>query len=133
MPLIVACNETLLMGGAEKVDGLRSAGVEFIGIPLDATEVMPLAGVLEELTRRYEATNVLVEAGPGLLGRLFEQNLVNEAWVFIAPMLLGDEQAKHGVVGNVIEQLGDATKLRLISQRRRGDDIILRYRVSDIG
>ena len=84
---------------------------------------------MRELVERYETTNVLVEAGPGLLGRLFEQRLVNDAWVFIAPLLLGDENAIPCVTGRDAARLTEGVAMRLLVTRRRGDDLMLHYRV----
>ena len=90
---------------------------------------MPLDTLLRDLVTRHDATNVLGESGAGLLGELFRQKLVQAAWVFIAPMLLGDEHAAGALRGLHVDQLTEATPLRRVHQRRRGDDLILRYRV----
>lgn len=127
-PTTIACHETLLEAGAEKARLVHEAGVELIGIPLDG-EALPLEPVLRALADRHDATNVLVEAGAGLLARLFEQQLVNDVWVFIGPRLLGDERALPAVRGRAAPSLGDAVPFRLLEQRRRGDDIVARYRV----
>lgn len=127
IPLSVACNDSLLRAGEKKIAALESAGVEVLGIEM-GNEVMPLASVLKELAKRHELTNIMVEAGAGLLGKLFEQKLVNEAWVFIAPKLLGDEKALPCVKGFDTPVLSDAQQFTLITSRQRGNDIVLRYR-----
>lgn len=126
VPLIVACHEAMISGGNEKIASLEAAGVEFIGIPLNEI-AMSLAPVLRELVIRHDATSVLVEAGAGLMGKLFAQQLINEVWVFIAPKLLGDEQALPSIRGLDIATLSAAKRLKLIRQHRRGDDVVLRY------
>ena len=126
VPLIVACHETMISGGNEKIASLEAAGVEFLGIPLNEI-AMSLAPVLRELVIRHDATSVLVEAGAGLMGKLFAQQLINEVWVFIAPKLLGDEQAMPSIRGLDIATLSAAKRLKLIRQHRRGDDVVLRY------
>ena len=75
-------------------------------------------------------STVLVEAGAGLLGELFRQQLVNEAWVFVAPKLWGDEQAYPCLRGLTVD--GVTAGFRLIPQdvRIRSGDVVLRYRVS---
>ena len=107
---------------------MRSAGVELLGVPAEGSR-LPLSTVLRELVAHYETTNVLVESGAGLLGDLFRGGLVNEAWVFIAPRLLGDEEAMPCVRGLSVEALTDGVDLKLMDVRRRGDDVVLRYRV----
>lgn len=112
----------------ERVADLSAAGVEVIGLPMVDDDV-PLAPMLRELVRRHETATVLVESGAGLLGRLFRKHLVNSAWVFVAPTLLGDEHAYPCVRGIHVEDLAAGTRLVLQQVTRRRDDVVLRYRV----
>ncbi len=107
---------------------LGSAGAELIGIPGDQNS-FSLTDALRTLSERHEVTNVLVEAGPGLLSGLFEMNLVCEAWVFMAGLLLGDDAALSPLRGYQRDILDQALRLDLLSHRQRGGDAILRYRV----
>lgn len=45
--------------------------------------------LFEAVCARYGITNLLVEAGPGLLGALFEEDLIHEAIVYVAPDAAG--------------------------------------------
>ena len=127
-PTIIACCETMLADPCSRAVALRDAGVELIGVPAD-NAVLRLEQLLRELVARHEITNVLVEAGARLLGRLFAQRLVNEAWVFIAPLLLGDEQALPCVRGLTVDALTDGLALQLRETRQRGGDVMFRYGV----
>ena len=109
---------------------LRAAGVELLGIASEAAG-LPLEPVLRELVNRHDVTNVLVEAGPGLLRRLFEPGLVNEAWVFVSPLLLGDEEALPPIKGFTVSRLTEGIPMGHPYVRQRGSDVILRYRVGD--
>jgi len=51
-----------------------------------------IAPALRVLARRGVAT-VLVESGGGLLGKLLAEGLVDEAWVFVAPIVVGERDA----------------------------------------
>ena len=128
-PTVVACGEDRLQADADGAELLRRAGVELLGVPRTGSE-LPLERVLRELVLRYQATHVLVEAGPGLLGRLFSTQLVNEAWVFVAPVLFGDERALPCVRGLTVDALTDGCRLDLWNVRSRGGDLVLRYGVS---
>jgi len=44
-------------------------------------------------------TNLLVEAGPNLVGALFDQNLIDEFRVFVAPTVIGGENALGPIGG----------------------------------
>ena len=74
-----------------------------------------------------EASGVVVTGGAGLLGRLFRERLVNEAWVFTAPLLLGDEHAVPCVRGLTADELTDGVAMETIGVHRRGDDVLVRY------
>ena len=101
-----------------------------LGIASEAAG-LPLEPVLRELVNRHDITNVLVEAGPGLLRRLFEPGLVNEAWVFVSPLLLGDEEAVPPIKGLTAARLTDGITMGHPYVRQRGGDVILRYLVGD--
>lgn len=128
-PTVVACGEDRLRADPDRAAALRRAGVDLVAIKTVGGE-LPLETVLRELVLRYETTNVLVEAGAGLVGRLFRQRLVNEAWVFVAPKIFGDDEALACVRGLTVETLTDATPLQLWNVRRRGDDVVLNYGVN---
>ncbi|MCZ6835604.1 MAG: bifunctional diaminohydroxyphosphoribosylaminopyrimidine deaminase/5-amino-6-(5-phosphoribosylamino)uracil reductase RibD [Planctomycetota bacterium] len=127
-PTHLVCRESMLDPNDPKQSKLIEAGVTLIGMASDGS-TLELTPILESLVERFDATNVLVEAGSGLLGLLFQQRLVNEAWVFIAPKLLGDEEAMPSIKGHQTPLLNDAIGMKLIHQCRRGDDLALRYRV----
>ena len=128
-PTVVVCGEDRLRADPDRAQALRTAGVDLVTVPMVGEE-LPLDAVLRELVMRYEITHVLVEAGAGLLGRLFRQRLVNEAWVFVAPKIFGDDEALACVRGLTVEALTDATPLELWNVRRRGDDVVLNYGVN---
>jgi diaminohydroxyphosphoribosylaminopyrimidine deaminase/5-amino-6-(5-phosphoribosylamino)uracil reductase len=126
-PLTVVCDETRRGGDAGVA--LAARGVEVVGAAA-AGDGLPLEPVLRDLAGRHDLTTVLVESGPGLLGRLFAARLVCEAWVFTAPRLIGDGAAVACVDGLRVDALADATRLETIGVHRRGDDVLARYRVT---
>lgn len=133
VPLVIACHARVRDGNAAKVKALEQAGAEVLPINSPAStsaDDLSLEELLRQLVQRYDVTNVLVEAGPGLLSRLFQLGLVNEAWVFIAPLLIGDHCAPAAVGGMNVDRVTDGTRLQLIDHRQRGSDIVLRYRVN---
>jgi diaminohydroxyphosphoribosylaminopyrimidine deaminase / 5-amino-6-(5-phosphoribosylamino)uracil reductase len=76
---------------------------------------------------------VLVEAGGGLLGRLADERLLDEAFVFVSPLLIGDARAPRAVRGLAPSLLAAIPRARLLSVRRRGDDALLHLRWSTSG
>jgi diaminohydroxyphosphoribosylaminopyrimidine deaminase/5-amino-6-(5-phosphoribosylamino)uracil reductase len=125
-PLTIYCADEALAQQQRKVATLTALGTEIVG--MGAEGEITVDGVLRHLVDVHHATNVLVEAGPGLLGRLFEGDLVDEAHVYIAPMLLGDEQAKPAVRGRVAERLADGKRFTLDRVKRIENDVMMVYR-----
>jgi diaminohydroxyphosphoribosylaminopyrimidine deaminase/5-amino-6-(5-phosphoribosylamino)uracil reductase len=98
-PLLVI---TTPQASRESVERLRERGAEVFecGPTRPANHVIrPDAGeLLTELGRR-RMTNVLVEGGSELLGSFFDQRLIDELHVFVAPRLLGGASAKSPLAG----------------------------------
>ena len=125
-PVIVWCDEALLKTSGAKAAALRAAGVEIEGCPC-AEGVIDLRHCLTRLARERDALRVLVEAGPGLLGTLFTQELVDELRVYVAPMAMADDSALPALRGRECSLVNDAARFELIHTRRFGDDVLLRY------
>jgi riboflavin biosynthesis pyrimidine reductase len=70
----------------------------------------------------------MVEAGPGLMGGLFGAGLIDEAWVYVAPMVLGDAEALPPAAVGERPALADATTLDLVRMTRMDRDVRLIYR-----
>jgi diaminohydroxyphosphoribosylaminopyrimidine deaminase/5-amino-6-(5-phosphoribosylamino)uracil reductase len=126
-PLTIACAEMALSLRAEARDALIAAGAEIVGLP-GQPERLDLTVLLRHLAQAHQASNVLVEAGPGLVGSLVRDQLIDEAVVFIAPMLMADEHARPLAAGHVAPWLSDARRYELVRMTRRGPDAVLVYR-----
>jgi diaminohydroxyphosphoribosylaminopyrimidine deaminase/5-amino-6-(5-phosphoribosylamino)uracil reductase len=122
-PTIVASLPELVHGGP--ANGLRERGVDVMALGPQG-EIRPL---LAALARERSVATVLVEAGGGLLGTLMRESLVQEAWVFTAPRIVGDGEAPRAVRGDAPATIDDARRFRLLSAHRRDDDLVARYRV----
>lgn len=86
------------------------------------------AELLNELGRR-RLTNVLVEGGGKLLGRLFDARLVDEVWAFVAPKVFGSLVAPGPVGGRGVAILADAFELNCPTVATIGSDCLVRARV----
>jgi diaminohydroxyphosphoribosylaminopyrimidine deaminase/5-amino-6-(5-phosphoribosylamino)uracil reductase len=134
VPTLVACDKSLV--GADimrqRQHELEALGVQLVPVPAGQRAggggAIDLTSLLRMLHVEHGVSTVMVEAGPGLLGSLIEDDLVDEAVIYIAPMLLGDELAKSVAVGRVAEQLKAARRYALWRVRPVGDDIELIYR-----
>ena len=66
--------------------------------------------------------------GPALLTSFFEQKLVDEALVFVAPKIVGDAAAPGAVTGLACDRIAEAMTLQLHEVRRFDGDVMLNYR-----
>jgi len=102
----------------DKREALRASGVILIPAPTTSmARGLDLRATLAILARDHGVHTALVEAGPGMIGSLLEHDLVDEAVVYIAPMMLGDELARSVAVGRVAETLRHATRFDLMRVR----------------
>jgi diaminohydroxyphosphoribosylaminopyrimidine deaminase/5-amino-6-(5-phosphoribosylamino)uracil reductase len=118
VPTIIACADQ--SAETEAATRLRAAGAQLMPLPMDGIE-LPLATALKRLASQHDVTHVLTEAGPGLMRRLFQQRLANEAWVFTAPLDTGNDPSLPHVRG----MLNDL-RIEPWARQRRGDDAIAR-------
>lgn len=76
------------VGPDAETNALRTAGCEIVSLPFGENGMLEVTKLLEELGRR-RFTNVLVEGGAKTLGAFFDENLVDEVHLFVAPKLVG--------------------------------------------
>lgn len=103
----------------ETVSALQSRGVEIISQTDSALE---FASVLEELGKR-SIQSVLLEGGPSLAGLFLDAGLVNKVTFFIAPMIIGGQDAPSAIGGDGAENIADAVQLSNVQVNQWGRDI----------
>jgi diaminohydroxyphosphoribosylaminopyrimidine deaminase/5-amino-6-(5-phosphoribosylamino)uracil reductase len=98
-------------------------------------ECEPAAGgvnlhqLMQALAQR-SVTSVWAEGGGRLLGSLFDDGLVDEAWAFIAPILIGGT-GLPAVSGSGAISIADAWRLRQVVTEQLADDVLVRGYVGD--
>lgn len=76
--------------------------------------------------------NVLVEGGPHLLGSFLKENLIDEIFLTIAPKIFGNtESSTLTLVEGVLFPKKSIKKLSLLSVKKVGNELFLRYKVLD--
>lgn len=111
---------------AAAADELRRAGAEVITSGLDPFGRIDLDFVLRELGRRM-CNDVLVEAGPTLVGRVLQLGLADEVIAYVAPLLLG---ADARAMANLppLQALDQAQRYTMHAVDRIGEDVRLTLR-----
>jgi len=111
------------------------------GAPADRREQLEAAGAecmvveapggrldLRDLARQLAArgcTSLLVEGGSTLLGSCLTEGLVDRVTAFVAPILVGGDEAPGAVGGGGIGRLAEAVRLTRLRCEPLGDDFCL--------
>lgn len=109
--------------GTEKKRAFSKAGAELLELP-SKEESLDLQSLLKTLGER-EITSVLVEGGGILFGSLFDNHLVDKVITFIAPVIIGGEEAKTAVAGSGVDRISEAIKLERVSVEKFGEDVMV--------
>jgi diaminohydroxyphosphoribosylaminopyrimidine deaminase/5-amino-6-(5-phosphoribosylamino)uracil reductase len=107
----------------KKKKAYRDVGAEVLEIPATDGRV-DLTKLLDYLGEK-SVTSILVEGGGILLGSLFDLKLVDKVIAYIAPMIIGGEEAKSPVAGEGFATIAEAVKLKDLSVNTCDDDVII--------
>jgi diaminohydroxyphosphoribosylaminopyrimidine deaminase/5-amino-6-(5-phosphoribosylamino)uracil reductase len=132
VPVLVATSES---APADDVHRLEQSGVEVLRVPAlrpddsggPSNYGVNVGALLKELGRR-DFTNVLVEGGARLLGSFFDSGQIDEFHVFVAPKILGGEQALGAVGGVGLERVALASSLRTVAIEQLDGDVYINAR-----
>ena len=106
----------------KRIEALHALGAETFRTAEPG--LVDIAAVLTELARR-RFTNVLLEAGPGLLGAFSDAGLIDEVHAFIAPKLVGGIAATPAIGGlgrSAIPQIASLSNFRSV---QIGEDLLI--------
>jgi len=107
----------------EEKAAFAQVGAELVELP-SAEGRVDLEKLLKTLSER-EIASVLVEGGGILLGSLFDQGLVDKVIAFIAPIIIGGEEAKTPVGGKGVDKIVDSLRLERVRVERFGDELMV--------
>lgn len=103
----------------------RSSRVSSSKVPhLDLTHVL-------QLLAHQDVTNLLVEGGPSVLSSFLAQQLVDEAMVFTAPILIGGHDAPGPLVGDGCSLIRHAVVPASVTTKRSGIDTLHHLRFAE--
>ena len=85
---------------------------------------------LRWLRREWNVKRLLCEGGGEVNAALFREDLVDEIYLTLCPVIFGGRDAPTLADGIGVETLRDATPLKIQSLKRIGDELFLVYSVS---
>jgi diaminohydroxyphosphoribosylaminopyrimidine deaminase / 5-amino-6-(5-phosphoribosylamino)uracil reductase len=126
VPVTVVCSRAATR---TSVQALQSAGVDVI-VATGQNEAARVKHALGELGAR-EVQSLLLEGGPHLAGAFLEADEIDEARMFIAPLLTGGREAKTAVEGIGIERIASSPRALHVEVDRLDDDVLVVARLKE--
>jgi diaminohydroxyphosphoribosylaminopyrimidine deaminase/5-amino-6-(5-phosphoribosylamino)uracil reductase len=111
------------------VTGLEAAGVEVLMVKGDTEPARVAAGLLE--LGELDVQSVLLEGGPHLAGAFMDAGEIDQARVFIAPLLAGGSRARGALDGQGVEWIGEASKALSHTVEQIDDDVLVSARFTE--
>src|SRR5919107_201658 len=126
VPLTVVCSRA---ASRTSVQALEAAGVDVI-VATGENEAARVEHALDELGAR-EIQSLLLEGGPHLAGAFVEAGEIDEARMFVAPLMLGGAKAKTAVEGIGVEEIASAARALHMETERIEDDVLIVARLKE--
>jgi diaminohydroxyphosphoribosylaminopyrimidine deaminase / 5-amino-6-(5-phosphoribosylamino)uracil reductase len=126
VPVLLVCSRA---ASRTAVDGLTNAGVEVI-VATGENEAARVRSALDELGTR-EVQSLLLEGGPHLAGVFLEAGEIDEARMFVAPLLAGGREARAAVEGEGVELIDDAARAIHTDVERIDEDVLITARLRE--
>jgi riboflavin-specific deaminase-like protein len=122
-PIIIL---TTTRAGKSRVERLRRVADEVKAFGDDEVD---FRAALQWLRKQWHVRHLLCEGGGEVNAGLFRHGVVDEVYLTISPLVFGGRNAPTMADGEGISRVNEATRLRLTSLRRFGDELFLVYRV----
>lgn len=104
---------------------LKQQGIEPLILPATPAGQVDIEALLDTLGQR-QIISLLAEGGNQILGAFFESGLVNEVWAFVAPLIIGGQNAPGPVGGAGFATLAQACRLQVSTIETIGCDFLIR-------
>jgi len=126
VPVTVVCSRA---AARTSVQALESAGAEVI-VATGENERARAESALDELGAR-DVQSLLLEGGPHLAGAFLEAGEIDEARMFVAPLMIGGREASTAVEGIGIERIAAAPRALHVDVERIEDDVLIVARLRE--
>lgn len=108
----------------EKIQALQDQGCEILALP-ERGEGDGQLDILVKTLYRRGLSRVMLEGGGELLGSFFDQHLIDEVHVFVAPKIIGGQLAISPIKGLGVAAMSDAFEIELPKVHFLDPDIYL--------
>ncbi len=124
---IVACSDCAKNEKKEKIMMLEQNKVEVISASSSAADKVDVKVLLKKIGE-IGIDSVMLEGGGTLAWSFVNENLIDEIHIFIAPKIIGGENAGTPVKGKGFEKMQMAREFSLCSMEKIGSDVELIYK-----
>lgn len=119
--------KTLICTTHQNSKTIHGTAAEIVGCPETSEGFLDLRYVLEMLYEKG-VRMLLVEGGSSVLWSFFSQHLVDEFFVYIAPVIIGGEKTPSLAGGKGISTELDCIRLHLCDIQQSSEGILLHYK-----
>ena len=115
-PVWVVVDPRVLRSMPQKRSEFEESGVEFLELDVQSAVDVSQAELTQVLCAIASrgGTNVLVEGGAGVLGSFFDAKLVDQVECYIAPRVVGGQDARRAVAGLGVESIARGCEFQSI-------------------
>jgi 2,5-diamino-6-(ribosylamino)-4(3H)-pyrimidinone 5'-phosphate reductase len=121
-PIVVLVSERISDRNLRKLKSLADE------VKVCGRDEIDFVKALQWLREKWKVKRLLCEGGGALNEALFRAGVVDELYLTISPVIFGGRDAPTLADGKGIEHLADATRLKLKSYRRVGDELFLVFK-----
>ena len=125
-PVILVCSRAAKRA---RLDPLRNAGVDVV-ITSGANEAARLGDGLDQLGARG-IQSVLLEGGPHLAGVFLASGQIDEARMFVAPILIGGKDSRGAVEADGVNVVADAPRALATEVETIDQDVLITARLRE--
>jgi len=118
-PIVILVSERISDRSLRKLQSLADE------VKVCGRDEVDFVKALRWLREKWKVKRLLCEGGGAVNDALFRAGVVDELYLTISPVIFGGRDAPTLADGKGIEHLADATRLKLKSYRRIGDELFL--------
>ncbi|PIZ64582.1 riboflavin biosynthesis protein RibD [Candidatus Roizmanbacteria bacterium CG_4_9_14_0_2_um_filter_39_13] len=104
-----------------KIDQLYKKGIQVL---LFDADLIPIEKLVHEL-KILNIMSVLIEGGSEVIGEFIDKKLVDKAYIFQAPILIGGKKSISAIGGMGVDEVIDAIRLDTISYKTFDDNRLI--------